>query len=260
MKKILIMLLMLLMSTALVVAFAGCGGSSEEAQTEEPAAAEEDGQLSGGWTVYADSSAVELPEPVKTAFEKATENLVGNEFTPLAYMSKQVVAGKNYQILCKSVMTTSDPEPSLQVLVVYMDLDGRAEVSNITDFEIGTYTDNSGADVGEAHLAGGWEVAEDYTKGELPEEVKAVYEKAIQQIDGSNFTPMAYLGSQVVAGTNYAVMVEDETTAEEPVRNIQVLTIYEDLNGKVELSNICTLLPAEFAERPDGAEDGGDDQ
>ena len=48
---------------------------------------------------------------------------------------------------------------------------------------------------------------------------------------------------------NYAVLMEGELASQEPVSNIQVAVVYEDLDGNVELTNICTLDPADFTEQ-----------
>lgn len=246
MKKLIFVLLMCMMMT---VAFAGCGSSaSEEQAADETVAADTEAAMSGGWEVYADAEAVELPESVQDAFDKGTEQLDGNDLTPMAYFSKQIVAGTNYQILCKSVPVTENPVAKLQVVVIYQDLDGNAEITNIADFDIAKYTDNDGADLRSEEVTGGWEVPEDYTKAPLPENVQAAFDKGIEQVGGSTFTPMAYLGSQVVSGTNYAVLMESELASEDPVKNIQVAIVYEDLEGNVELTNICTIDPAEFNE------------
>ena len=240
-------LFILLMSLMMVFAFAACGSSSEEPAEEEQAAVETPEEaVSGGWEVDLETAAVELPEEVQEAFDKAVQQLDGNDLTPIAYFSKQIVAGTNYQILCRSLPVVENPIPKLQVVVIYADLEGDAEITNIADFNIADYTDNDGADLHAEEVTGGWEVPEDYTQAELPDHVKAVFEKSIEQVGGSTFTPMAYLGSQIVAGTNYAVLVEGELATEEPVKNIQVATIYEDLDGNVELTNICTLDPASF--------------
>ena len=59
---------------------------------------------------------------------------------------------------------------------------------------------------------------------------------------------MAYLGSQVVAGTNYALFCHSTLVTAEPLSSIQVVTIYEDLEGNCSINNICTLDLATFAE------------
>ena len=253
MKKLLVTLLVSLL-TVLVLGACGAGSGQEtESPAEEETAAEETveeeiaQQTSGGWEVDPEAEAVKLPEEVETAFHNATELLTGTEFTPIAYFSKQVVAGTNYQVLCRSALTTMDSSPGLQVVVIYQDLEGNAEVLNIADFDIGEYTGQDEDEDVDGPLSGGWEVPEDYTTSELPEKVKAAYEAGIGQENAEALTPMAYLGSQVVAGTNYAVLVHSGSGG----GSIQVATIYEDLDGKAELTNLCAVDPADFNEQED---------
>ena len=58
-----------------------------------------DYKKTGGWTNVS-HEAEELPEEAQEAFDKATENLDGAEYTPVALLSTQLVAGMNaYQII-----------------------------------------------------------------------------------------------------------------------------------------------------------------
>ncbi len=112
-------LFLLLMSLMMVFAFAACGSSSEEAAEEETTAAETSVEsISGGWEIDLESAAAELPEEVQEAFNKAIQQLDGNDLTPIAYFSKQIVAGTNYQILCRSLPGTENPIPKRQVVVI----------------------------------------------------------------------------------------------------------------------------------------------
>ena len=53
-------------------------------------------------------------------------------------------------------------------------------------------------------LAGGWTPAENF--GELTEERLAVFRKGMETLLGVDYVPLAYLGSQVVAGTNHVFL------------------------------------------------------
>ena len=52
-------------------------------------------------------------------------------------------------------------------------------------------------------LAGGWSIAESQA---LTEETLAVFEKGMEGLLGVDYTPVAYLGSQVVAGMNHCFL------------------------------------------------------
>lgn len=233
MKKILILTVALLMTFC----FAACG-SSEPAETEE--AAETD-NIVGGWAIPEDPAAAELPEDVQAAFDNFTANY-DDELIPMAYYGNQVVAGMNYGLLCKS---RNDNE--LQTVVLQQLPNGDVDGAVVNTFNIADYTEGEGAEVSEP-VDGGWNAAEDYTKAEIPEEAQNAFAKATEDFVGNDLVPMAYLGSQVVAGTNYAFLCHSTLVTAQPVSSIQVVIVYEDLEGNCTINNICTLDLAVFAE------------
>ena len=52
-------------------------------------------------------------------------------------------------------------------------------------------------------LAGGWTVPEDFT---ITDEQRSALGKALEGFAGGDYEPIACLGTQVVAGTNYALL------------------------------------------------------
>jgi len=159
---------------------------------------------------------------------------VGNEFIPVAYIGTQAVAGTNDMILCRSTAVVPNAQTKYQTVVVYQGLDGSVEISDIKDFEIADYTDGKGS-AGTAK-AGGWTVPDDYCGVALPSDVESVFEAAVSTMTGNNLDPIYYLGSQQVEGTLFAVLCYSE-----PDDAIQVVTIYQDLNGNSTIDNICTV-------------------
>lgn len=91
--------------------------------------------LDGGWTNVPHES-VELPEDAQVAFDKALDGLVGAEYTPVALMSTQVVAGMNYCILCQITPVVPDATPTWALVYIYADLEGNAEITNVYDLYI----------------------------------------------------------------------------------------------------------------------------
>ena len=61
--------------------------------------------------------------------------------------------------------------------------------------------------------------------------------------------PLAYLGSQVAAGKNYALICKGESASEERADSIMIVTIYEGPDGKSELSNIHLLDLTDFTDQ-----------
>ena len=225
-----------------MVAFGSSDQTSEntsETETSEPVA--------GGWELFDNKTNV-LPEDVQASFDKASETFTGSELKPVAYVASQVVAGTNYMILCEAATTTEQPKTSYQMVIVYADLEGKAEITQMKEFDLTAYVEGDSTEISAEKLAGGWEPAEDRSSVVIPQEAKDVFDKAAGNLDGNELEPMALLGTQVVAGTNYAFLCFSTLQTEETINGIQVVTVYEDLDGNAEITNICTVDPADYNE------------
>ena len=89
----------------------------------------------GGWKNIP-HEAGELPEDAQTAFDKATEGLVGAKYVPVDLLSTQLVAGMNYCILCQITPVTPDATPNWALVYIYADLQGNAKISNVYELYI----------------------------------------------------------------------------------------------------------------------------
>ena len=83
---------------------------------------------------------------------------------------------------------------------------------------------------------GGWQAAEDPT---ITEERQALLDKALKNLVGVNYVPVAYLGSQVVAGRNHAFLCQGTTVYPGAEPEWKILYLYEDLQGNVTVMNIA---------------------
>ncbi len=93
------------------------------------AVAEAPGMMTGGWEAVP-AEAGTLPEEVQAAFEKATAELDGVSFIPVALLSQQVVAGMNYCVLCQVSYVVPDAVPRWELVYIYADLEGGAQIMN----------------------------------------------------------------------------------------------------------------------------------
>ena len=89
----------------------------------------------GGWEVYASEEAI-LPDEASGALEEALKGLVGAEYTPVALLATQIVAGTNYCILCRVTPVVPDAVPAWALVYVYADLEGGAQILAVTDLDI----------------------------------------------------------------------------------------------------------------------------
>lgn len=105
----------------------------DEEIAEEPAEAAAPA-IVGGWTVPEDTA---ITEEVKTVVDAALEKLLGVDYTPVALVGTQVVAGTNYCVLCEAAAVVPDAVPYYVLVYIYEALDGTVELLTITPLEEG---------------------------------------------------------------------------------------------------------------------------
>lgn len=118
MKKLLCLVLAGLLALSLCV--------SALAEASEP--------VLGGWTVT-EGDPTQIPEEVLNAFAKATEELEGCTYTPVALLASQVVAGTNYCLLCQTQLVTPDAPVGYALVYLYEGLDGSASLLKVQEID-----------------------------------------------------------------------------------------------------------------------------
>ena len=88
-------------------------------------------------------------------------------------------------------------------------------------------------------LAGGWTPAENF--GELTEERLAVFRKGMETLLGVDYAPLAYLGSQVVAGKNHVFLAKGTAVTRALPVSYALVYLYEDLQGGVKVLTVANL-------------------
>ncbi|MCQ2529687.1 MAG: hypothetical protein MJ086_00300 [Lachnospiraceae bacterium] len=251
MKKLAVLLAAALLVVGCLTA---CGGTQPEQPEQggssvvEPirSGVVEPGMVAGGWTVNSDETKAFLPEGFEEVFNKALEGYAGMGLEPVAYLGSQVVAGRNHMVLCKGTTVAAEPITELKVAVIYQDLEDNAEITKVTDFNLGAIAEMDSSKT-EAGLAGGWNVTDTFGAPNMPVEVQEPFDKAMEGLTGVNYQPMAFLGSQVVAGANYAVLCHGTTVTAEPTNNIYVVYVYAGLDGTASVNNIVCLNLTDFS-------------
>ena len=100
--------------------------------------------------------------------------------------------------------------------------------------DIGT-EENAG---GEEELAGGYTVNGEIPEAKLPEDVKTAFDKALEGMTGVSYTPVAYLGSQVVAGANYAILCTASPVVPNAKASLKVVVVCDGVNGETSVLRI----------------------
>ena len=212
----------------------------------------ENGPVDGGWA-YGDAttlaSSAALGEAAGKAFDEATAQLTGVNYEPIALLGTQIVNGTKYCVLCKATVVYPNAVPTLSVLNIYAPLEGTASVTEekgVMDFDISALPGEY-ATSGET-LAGGWTISEDYQVINNAD-VNRVMTKATEGLVGATYEPVALLGTQVVAGTNYAILCHVTPVVgpdAEAACSWRVLTVYEDFSGNCEIIANVDANPAQF--------------
>ncbi|MBR4728335.1 MAG: hypothetical protein IK080_10655 [Clostridia bacterium] len=231
MKKITVLFVCLALLAASVTLFAACDKQkpAEEptiSDTAEEIPEEIPDAIVGGWEN--DKSPV-ITEEFRQVFEKAAANLDGVDYTPIAYLSSQVVAGKNHRVLCKAVTVVPDAVPTYAIVTVYEDLTGNAEITDVVRCDV---------EVGQPGLAGGWNEPD---SPEVTDAAKDALTKACETLTGAEYTPVALLATQVVAGTNYRILCESKATVPGAQTEYVIVTVYADLQGNAEITDTVTF-------------------
>ena len=84
---------------------------------------------------------------------------------------------------------------------------------------------------------GGWELNTIVTNT-IPSDKEKIFKKAIEKYTGAELEPIAYLGYQVVSGTNHMYLVKSTTTTKEAKTTFKVVIVYQNLKKEVEIKDI----------------------
>ena len=96
-------------------------------------------------------------------------------------------------------------------------------------------------DIDPDFLVGAWE---SWTGNplEIPDDVKAAFEKAMEGLVGCTYEPIAILGSQVVSGMNYCLLCKTTVVTPDAPVSYTFVYIYEALDGTAEILSIQDVV------------------
>lgn len=220
----------------------GCGQKQTEEPAEEPAATEETqqveekpadtGAMLGGWTVNTETNNMMADDDV-ARFETAMEGLLGVNYTPVQVIATQVVNGTNYAYLASGSTVTAEPKNGWYVIVVNENTSGEVSLINIREIDLADIHTKENAD---GAALGGWTATDTGKAGMLPgQDAQAAFDEAQKKLLGVTLNPVVLLGTQVVNGTNYAILSRGKTSTENPEVQLYVTTFNANSDGSVEV-------------------------
>lgn len=89
--------------------------------------------------------------------------------------------------------------------------------------------------------SGGWKIV-DNEPCKLPQRAATAFSAAFEKFVGGTYVPVLFAGTQLVAGTNYAIICEQELAVAEPEKRLVMVVIYENLEGECTVTEITPVL------------------
>ena len=215
------------------------GGVSGAAAPDEQTGSDEEKApaMVGGFTVCTDAQPL-LTEEEQDIFKKAETTLAGGAYTPVAVLGTQLVAGTNYAYLCLGAPDEPEDLAKWYIVTLYKDLSGNVTTLSIRDIDLtDIHIMNS---VYNPSFVGSWTISEPDQPGVLPDDAQAAFDKATKEYVGVGYSPIALLGTQVVAGLNYKILCFGTLVTKDPVTSVYVLDVYQDPQGE------CTITDAQL--------------
>ena len=159
----------------------------------------------GSWNIKIAVNA--MPEKLATAFGEL--QIIGAEYTPIAYLGSQVVNGINHAVLAEQLLLTGKDTKNV-VVMIFNEKEDKFTLSNIERVV------ESGSGMGAVTVD---------VKTDIPDDAKAVFDKAFTGFVGSKVEPFALLATQVVNGVDYIFAAEVTTVTKEPVSYVSLVTV-----------------------------------
>lgn len=213
-------------------------GSSEMAEDTEASLEEDQAMniaLAGGWEA---SVSTEVTAELSEVFEKAQEGYTGASYSPVAYLGSQIVSGTNHIFLC---VTKDDSKEYWSLVYVYENLDGICEITDAVSLDIAASSTETVVQKSEPSgdaLVGGWSMPDSF---EIDDEFAPSLEETLGGVSDKTVEAEMILGTQVVSGTNYAVLCKDTGSGSDARPYWVVRYIYRSLDGNVSITSEAIL-------------------
>ena len=91
-------------------------------------------------------------------------------------------------------------------------------------------------------IQGGWNINTSSTAMSKNAKAKAAFEKVTENINGVTYEPIAVLGTQVVSGSNYAVLCRKTPSNPSAASQVVVMYIYVSLDGNAKVTGFKTVI------------------
>ena len=241
-------LISLILISLFAISLAACGenGAASDTKAAESVTEASENNIVGGYT---ETESPKVTDEVKALVKKATDGLDGIEYTPVAYLATQVVAGTNHRILCKKINSTLDSVFTYALVTIYEDLQGNAELTDVIDSYKPLYPEN--------YLSS---IKIDWIENEsleIPDEAKAAFDKATETLTGAEYKPVALLytvtateGNNVVSYKKYKLLCVATPTVPDTLPYYVIVDVCSipNIPGQAEITDTTEFISPDTAE------------
>ena len=165
-----------------------------------------------------------MPQPVATAVADLNDKIIGARYNAIAYLGSQVVNGTNYAVLAEQTLATGDGGKNIVTIV----FNQKPDDVNATLVGIDRVL-TGGAEIGGIHID---------VQTEIPTEVQKIWYDCLEGYVGYKFTPIAFLGTQVVNGADHYFVVEATPVVEHPETDVVIAVVNPTASNKFRFTSI----------------------
>lgn len=181
-------------------------------------------EIQGGFTQAKNPT---ITKKIKTLCDKAFDEIEGCTYTPVALLGTQAVAGTNYCILFKVTPVVPNAKETYVIGTIYENLEGKATCIELLDSNLSTdLNQEDGAYV-------------QPSSPKVSKYAKAALTKALNDMVGAEYTPIAQVSKQVVAGVNYRILCNITPVYPNAEGEYAIVTVHKDTSGKATITNIA---------------------
>ena len=172
-----------------------------------------------------------LPQKVQSGFDKVFSNMVGANYTPIAYLGSKVVNGTNHAILAEQNLVTGKDIKAI-CLVILNEKPGDLHGETFSVVDIQSLLSDGGLKLGAININ---------PTNEIPADAKEVFDKHFGGFLGAKNKAFALLATQIVHGVAYVFAVESQmlvkplnggniALASDDYSSIKLVKVYSDFS------------------------------
>lgn len=90
-------------------------------------------------------------------------------------------------------------------------------------------------------IVGGWNI-DDLKGTNLPQKAASAFTEFTYGLIGAEYTPLLFVGSQLVNGTNYCYIALQTIICAKPIKRLVKLILNESSDGKVKAVSVTRIM------------------